>query len=467
MLQSGSMSTPIPVTKNQHYQVEITDLGIKGEGIGKRGQFTLYIPNALPGDTVEARILKLKPRYGYAKCVEVITPSKDRITPPCRLATVCGGCQIQHYDYQAQLDFKQKKVTQDLKRIGQFTDAEVRPILRMENPFRYRNKAQFAVGVSKVRADIGLYKINTHDIVNIQNCLIQHTLVDEILLLVREAIHQSRISIYDELDHTGLLRHVMLRTSFSQNKIMVTLVLNAAECDPKKYEIFSRILSEHPSMVSLYINHNTQRGDTILGPTVTHVWGDSSIEESIGHIRYHISPLSFFQVNPEQTKVLYDCIVDSIQGTKPKVAWDLYCGTGSIGLYLAKHCDSVIGVESHPGAVKDAIHNAELNQISNIQFYEGLAEKLLTTPSHPILSTKPDVIVIDPPRKGCEPEVLQTLIKTQAPKLIYVSCNPSTLARDLRILVDGGYQVEYVQPVDMFPHTIHVESVAVLRRSHV
>jgi len=459
--------TSIPVTKNQHYPVDIVDLGIKGEGIGKRGQFTLYIPNALPGDTVEARVLKLKQRYGYAKCIRVITPSPHRITPPCPVANVCGGCQIQQYDYEAQLAYKQKKVADDLARIGQFTDITLRPIIGMDTPFWYRNKAQFAIGEGKDGPEIGLYKINTHDIVDIERCYIQHDAGNQILLLVRQAIQESGVSIYDEVTHQGLLRHVMMRYSFSQDKVMVTLVINAEHCEPKQFEIFSRLLSSHPSVVSLYVNHNTIKGDTVLGPSVTHIWGDLTIEEMIGEIKYHISPLSFFQVNPVQTKVLYDVIKDAILESKPTVLWDLYCGAGTIGLYLSPYCDTVIGIESHPAAVRDAKANAALNATNNIEFYEGFAEELLKKPSHPIFSNIPEVVVLDPPRKGCEPEVLTTVLETKASCIVYVSCNPSTLARDLRILCDGGYYVEYIQPVDMFPHTVHIESVAVLRKVHV
>jgi len=459
------MTHPLPVTKNQQYIIEITDFGIKGEGIGKRGQFTLYVPGTVPGDVAEVRVIKLKKTYGYGRCVSLVTRSPLRVMPPCPVANACGGCQIQQFDYPAQLVFKHRTISNNLARIGHFTECDIWDVLGMETPFRYRNKAQFAISVAGDGLEVGLYKLNSHHVVDIDECLIQHPLVDDILPLIKTFILKSGLSVYNEVLHTGILRHVMMRFSFDQDIAMVTLVINQTSLPSESLALLVSILTAHPKIKSVYLNFNTQKGDTILGETCRHVWGLEAITEKIGAHSFQISPLSFFQVNPIQTKVLYDEIVTAVSRFTDPIVWDLYCGAGSIGIYVSSYAKSVLGIESNADAVADAGRNIELNQCANMTIYHGLAEDLLGTASHPILTSTPTVVIIDPPRKGCEASVLSVILSVTPEMIVYVSCNPSTLARDLRILCDGGYEIEHIQPIDMFPHTVHIESVTVLRRA--
>lgn len=447
-----------PVTKNQHYVIPITDLGYKGEGIGKRGSYTLYVPGAIPGDEVEVRILKLKKRYGHAKLIQVVKASLDRIKPPCPIALTCGGCQIQQLSYKQQLFFKMKHITDSLIRIGKLSDVKVLPIEGMSDPFHYRNKAQFAVGTHPYTEQIefGFYAIHSHRIINTNDCLIQHPVISDILRIARAFVIDNQLPIYDESTHTGLIRHLVIRTSFSSGKAMVTWVINGKALPNQKTWI--KAITAHPAVSSVFICHNMEIGDTVMQGKLSHLAGDPVLIETIGELQFRISPFSFFQVNPTQTLVLYQHVLEACGFTGKERVWDLYCGIGSIALFLARHAAHVLGIECVSDAIADATENARLNGLSNASFLCGEVERLIGV--HEDVTTTPDVVVLDPPRKGCEPRVLVVLCETVKPKrIVYVSCDPATFARDAAILVAGGYRLEKVQPVDLFPHTMHVEVV--------
>jgi 23S rRNA (uracil1939-C5)-methyltransferase len=443
----------LPVHKNKHYTTTITDLGKKGEGVGKlHDGFTLFVNRAIPGDEIEARVIKVKKNYGYGKLISIINPSKDRVEPPCPYVKRCGGCQIQQLDYAPQLAFKTNKVRESLKRIGKLEGIPVRDCLGMAEPFFYRNKLQFAVGQGK----IGLYAVNSHDIVDIEKCYIQHPDTDAMILAVRRFLDEKKISIYDELKHEGLVRHLVARYSFSQQKMMVVLVINGDDL-PESDE-FVRRLSELPVVGGVFLNHNTKAGDTVLGDRVTRIWGEPFLLEKIGDIEFEISPLSFFQVNPAQTEILYDKVMTYAGLTGSQTVWDVHCGVGSISLFLAKKAKEVFGVDIVDAAIDDARRNAARNGIQNAKFFVGDAEKIVSN------GPAADVVVLDPPRKGCDESLLRAVAAMAPKRIVYVSCDPVTLARDLQILDQLGHKTREIQPVDMFPHTVHVEAVAKLEK---
>lgn len=447
--------------KNDFIDVKIHDLGYKGEGVGRTDNMVLYVPNVIPGDLVNAKVLKVKKTYGYAKKVKLLKPSDYRVNAPCAVHEQCGGCQIQTMAYDAQLKFKENTVKACLERIGGIS-TDVNPIVGMESPFHYRNKMQFAIGGSYTHPEIGLYKVNSHDIVNIDSCPIQHRLSDEVIIKFKQFIKDYELSIYNEETHTGLLRHLVIRNSYSDNTMMVYPVINSKSAWDFPVDEFVETFREIEGVKSLYLNHNTQKGDTVLGKKNKHIFGDEHLIETIGHVRYSISPLAFFQTNPIQTLNVYKLVLDSAELKESDIVWDLYCGSGTIGIFLAKYCNQVIGVELNAAAVKDGQVNIKLNNVDNFAIYEGSAEDLeteiATTMASDLNHQKPDVVVIDPPRKGCDKSVMDHLLKLKPSKIVYVSCNPSTLARDLKIL-SVDYTIENVTPVDMFPHTVHVETV--------
>lgn len=447
--------------KNDFIDVNIHDLGYKGEGVGRADNMVLYIPNAIPGDTVSAKILKVKKTYGYAKKVQILEKSKYRVEAPCPVNEQCGGCQIQTMSYDAQLKFKENTLRACLERIGGIT-TNVNPILGMASPFHYRNKMQFAVGGTSSKPEIGLYKVNSHDIVNINACPVQHTLSDAVIVKFKQFITDHKLSIYDEETHTGLIRHLVIRNSYSNDTMMIYPVINSKSVRDFPVTAFVEEFRTLAGVKSLYLNHNTQKGDTILGHKNKHLYGEPHLIETIGHVSYAISPLAFFQTNPLQTLNVYQRVLDRAELSQTDIVWDLYCGSGTIGLFLAKYCSQVVGVEINSAAVKDGQINIELNNVKNVAIYEGQVEdlevKMTTEMASDLNHKKPDVVILDPPRKGCDTSVIEYLMKLKPEKIVYVSCNPSTLARDLKILSER-YVVETVDPVDMFPHTVHVETV--------
>ena len=448
--------------KNDSVTVSVTDMGQDGEGIGKAEGYTLFIKDAVVGDKVRAKVIKAKKNYGYARLMEVLEPSPDRVEPRCSCARQCGGCQIQALSYQRQLQFKEEKVRNVLERIGGFEKIPLQPIIGMENPYRYRNKAQFPIGTDREGRPIaGFYAGRTHTIIPQEDCVLGVRENKAILEVILGFMEEFSIPAYREEEGSGLVRHVLIRYGFATKEIMVCVVINGDRLP--KAEILAERLSDIAGMTSISINKNKRRTNVILGEEVEVIWGRPFIEDVLDGVRYQISPLSFYQVNPVQTKVLYEKALQyaGLHGTE--TVWDLYCGIGTISLFLARQAGKVYGVEIVPQAIEDARRNAALNGMENVEFMVGKAEEILPE-KYEKEGVSADVIVVDPPRKGCDPELLDTMLQIRPKRIVYVSCDPATLARDLRLLCAGGYKLQKVQPVDQFPHSVHVETVCLLSR---
>lgn len=450
----------IPVAKNEVLEVVIDDLTHEGAGIAKINGYALFIPKALPGERVKVKVIKVNKGYGFGKLLEVTEKSEDRIEePPCPIFNQCGGCQLQHLSYVGQLKQKQKQVRDVLERIGKITDVAVHPTLGMNEPWRYRNKAQVPFADREGGLIAGFYKERSHEIIDLNSCLIQHEENDKIVQAVRKAAAKLGIRGYDEARHQGTLRHVVARYGVNTGQLMVVLVTRSKEL-PNKKELIQAIQDEIPHVTSIVQNINTKRTNVIFGEQTFVLWGEEYIYDTIGTIKFAISARSFYQVNPEQTKVLYDQALAYARLTGAETVIDAYCGIGTISLFLAQKAKHVYGVEIVPEAISDAKRNAKLNQMDNVDFAVGEAEKVI--PWWYAQGIRADVIVVDPPRKGCDEALLETIINMKPKRVVYVSCNPATLARDLRVLEDGGFRTIEVQPVDMFPHTSHVETVALI-----
>ena len=460
--------------KDDCVTLHIEDIGTGGEGIGKADGFTFIVKDAIVGDVIEAKIMKLKKNYGYARLMKVLTPSKDRVEPKCPVARQCGGCQIQEMRYEAQLAFKQKMVQNNLERIGGLSDFEMYPVIGMETPYAYRNKAQFPVGEDKDgNIVIGFYAGRTHHIVEQTDCCIGAPENGEVLRKVRAYMQKNQIRPYNEEHHSGIVRHILIRTGYHTKEIMVCLIVNAAKASClKNAEQLTESLREMDGMTSVMVNFNTEKTNVILGKKSEVLWGQPYIEDFIGDVKYQISPQSFFQVNPMQTEKLYAKALEYAGLTGNETVWDLYCGIGTISLFLAKNARKVYGVEIVPQAIEDARNNAKRNGIDNAEFFVGKAEEVVPAFYEKALkqaqdseagkSIRPDVVVVDPPRKGCEEVLLETIVKMQPQRIVYVSCDSATLARDLKFLSANGYAVKKVQPVDQFGHSVHIETVVLL-----
>ena len=485
-------------SKNDIVQVTIEDIGVTGEGIGKIDGYTLFVKDTVIGDVVEVKIMKAKKNYGYARLMNIITPSKDRVTPECNIARQCGGCQLQAMSYAAQLKYKQKLVSDNLQRIGGLTegvDYEMCDILGMDTPFRYRNKAQYPVGEDKDGNIImGFYAGHTHSIIPCDDCLLGDENNSVILTAVKQWMKDYRVRAYNENIHKGTLRHILIRTGFHTDEIMVCLVTKKMlrkEAADGLVRVIERLNSgisasdnissgsdnntsnnsgRKLNIASLVVNINKEDTNVILGRECVTLYGRPYIEDYIGDIKFQISPLSFFQVNPKQTEVLYNKALEFANLTGNEAVWDLYCGIGTISLFLAKNAGMVYGVEIVPQAIEDAKNNAGLNGIDNAEFFVGKAEEVVTAfyesrkaddgTGHNM--TRPDVIVVDPPRKGCDEKLLDTIVTMSPQRVVYVSCDSATLARDLKVLSERGYKIVKVQPVDQFGNTVHVETVVLL-----
>jgi 23S rRNA (uracil1939-C5)-methyltransferase len=448
--------------KNDIIQLEIIDMGTDGEGIGKSDGFTFFVKDTVIGDSVEAKIMKLKKNYGYARLVKVLVPSPNRIEAKCPVARQCGGCQIQELKYQEQLRFKQRKVENHLKRIGRFDQINMEPIIGMEEPFFYRNKAQFPIGMDKDGQVVtGFYAGRTHCIIPNKKCCLGVEENEIILNKMIDFMNAYKITAYDEETQKGLVRHVLIRYGFTSKQIMVCIVANGRKLPHSQKLVES--LCEIEGMTSISLSVNKEHTNVIMGTELVLLWGEPYIRDSIGDISYQISPLSFYQVNPVQTKKMYDKVVEFAGLTGEEVVWDLYCGIGTISLYLANQAKEVYGVEIIPEAIEDAKNNAKLNGIENAAFYVGKAEEVLPE-KFAEDGIKADVIVVDPPRKGCDGVLLDTIVEMKPQRIVYVSCDSATLARDLRYLCDRGFEVKRVQAVDNFCQTVHVETVVKLER---
>ena len=493
--------------KNQEFIVTIEDMNEDGAGVGKVDGYIWFVKDAVIGDVVRAKAMKMKKSYGFARLMEVLEPSGSRVIPSCPVARQCGGCQLQAMSYEEQLKFKERKVMNNLIRIGKFAEDEIHmlPIMGMEEPWRYRNKAQFPFGKDKDGNVIaGFYAGRTHAIVEAEDCLLGVEENREILDIVKQFMREMKIEPYDEISHKGLVRHVLIRKGFKTGEIMVCLVINGkklpgkerlvemltggdgkdgkgqgvSEQGTKGLEVKEQDTSENEAkgyisdrhvnrygikgMASISYSVNQERTNVIMGKEIVNLYGPGFITDYIGNVKYQISPLSFYQVNPVQTERLYGTALEYAGLTGNETVWDLYCGIGTISLFLAQKAKKVYGVEIVPQAIEDARRNAEINGIKNAEFFVGKAEEVLPEQfekNH----VHADVIVVDPPRKGCDTVCLDTILKMRPERVVYVSCDSATLARDLRYLADGGYMVERGRCCDMFPGTVHVESVIMIR----
>lgn len=464
------------MNKNDIVTVEITDIGVSGEGIGHVDGYTLFIKDAVIGDVVEAKVMKAKKNYGYARLMKVITPSEYRVEPKCAFARRCGGCQIQEMSYDRQLVFKDQKIRGNLERIGGFTkdqiDTVMQPVVGMEHPFGYRNKAQFPFGTDKEGNPItGFYAGRTHDIIANTDCALGVEQNKEILEIILQYMRENKIKSYDEKTGKGLIRHALIRYGFKTKEIMVCLVINGKKL-PKAERLIEKLI-QIEGMTSITISPNTRRDNVIMGDSYEILWGQGYITDYIGNVKYQISPLSFYQVNTVQTEKLYGLALEYADLKGDETVWDLYCGIGTISLFLAQKAKQVYGVEIVPQAIDDAKENAKINAIDNAEFFVGKAEEVLPEyyaeyeREHNGETAHADVIVVDPPRKGCDETLLETIVKMQPEKVVYVSCDSATLARDLKYLCANGYEIKMCRGVDQFPQSVHVETVVLLSKLKV
>ncbi|MCJ7840958.1 23S rRNA (uracil(1939)-C(5))-methyltransferase RlmD [Lederbergia sp. NSJ-179] len=450
-----------PVQKNQIIDVTFEDLTHDGNGVAKVEGYPLFIANGLPGEKARVKVTKLNKGYGFGKIMEIYEKSRYRVIPECPIYEECGGCQLQHLSYEGQLMAKEKQVRDCVQRIGKIEDVTIHPVLGMAQPWRYRNKSQVPIGEREGGLIGGFYRQRTHDIIDMKECLIQVEENDHVLKKVKEICGKYGIKPYDEKTHKGLLRHVMARYGKVTGETMIVFITRTSEL-PNRKKIVAELVEVIPNLKSIVQNVNSKRTNVIFGNETKVLWGSETITDYIGDIQFAISARSFYQVNPEQTKVLYEKALEYADLNGAETVIDAYCGIGTISLFLAQKAKKVYGVEIVPEAIDDAERNAELNGLENVEFAVGEAEVII--PNWYKQGIEADVLVVDPPRKGCDQALLDTIIQMKPKKVVYVSCNPATLARDLRLLEDGGYKTLEVQPVDMFPMTAHVECVALMSR---
>ncbi|MBQ7704183.1 MAG: 23S rRNA (uracil(1939)-C(5))-methyltransferase RlmD [Selenomonadaceae bacterium] len=436
--------------KNKSYEIEIGGLGSGGEGVGKFEDFTIFVEGALPTEKVLAEIVEVKKNYAVGKLVKILRESSERVKPFCPIYENCGGCQLQHLSYEAQLIWKRRQVVDAVERIGKIHGAEIFNTIGMKNPLRYRNKMQFPVGKNLA---IGCYARGSHKIVDTDSCQIQKESADKVLTVVKKILQRYKISPYDEDTHKGILRHVMSRVGFN-GELMIVLV-TATKNLPNEKGIVKAIRAEIPEVATVQQNIQTFHNNVILGRETKILFGRPTIKDKIGNLEFNISARSFFQVNTAQAEILYRTAKNFAELTGKEILIDAYCGTGTIGLFMAKNAYKVFGIEIVNSAIDDAKKNARENKIRNAEFIVGDVVKVL-----PRLEIYADIVVVDPPRAGCDKKVLETFAKMNPARIVYVSCNPATLARDLAILADLGYTAKKIQPVDMFPFSSHVEAVA-------
>ena len=452
------------IKKNEVYKTEIIDLTSDGQGIGKIDSFMIFIEGVIPGDIVETKIIKTNKTYGYGKLLKIIIPSINRIPPKCKVFDKCGGCSLQYMDYNAQLKHKKKIVTDCLERIGGFKDINniIAETLGMDNPYNYRNKAQFPVKKNTLRnsVDIGFFSKRSHDIINLNTCNISHEINDKIINIFRDFINKniSKFPPYDEINHTGLIRHIFTRVGFYTGEIMVCIVINSGNF-PDCKELIAELL-KIKGMTSIMLNINKNKTNVILGDKNKILWGQDYITDYICDKKFKISVNSFYQINPIQTEKLYRKAIEFAEVDKDDICIDAYCGIGTISIIISEYVKKVYGIEIISQAVNDAVENAKINNIKNAEFITGKSEEII--PELINSGVKIDLIIVDPPRKGCDIKLIDSIIKSKIKKVIYISCDPATLARDLKLLTQNAYKLRKVQPVDMFPHTMHVECIAEL-----
>ena len=454
----------VPVQKNEYYDVKIESLTHDGLGVARVDGFPIFVSNALVGEEINMKVTLVKKTYAFGRAVDYFVTSPERVEPTCGIYKQCGGCQVQHLSYEGQLQMKHDTVVNQLKRIGHIEDANVLTTIGMKDPSRYRNKTQVPFGYANGEVVAGFYQKRSHEITNMKSCLIQTDISDQIVDTMRELCRDLNIDPYNESLNLGVLRHVIVRVGFKTGEIMVTLVTRTKTI-PNIDTVIETLINKYPQIKSIAQNINPKVTNVIFGDETKILYGEPYIYDEMNGIRFAISPRSFYQVNPVQTETLYSKAVEFAGLTGNEVVFDAYCGIGTITLFLAQHAKEVYGVEIIPEAIEDAKMNAKLNGFDNAQFAVGKSEDVI--PMWIENGIIPDVIVVDPPRKGCDKTLLDTMLEAKPKRIVYVSCDSSTLARDLKILIDGGYNLEVVQPVDMFPQTAHVEVVTMLTRKDV
>ena len=457
---SEKRSPSPPVGPGEIVEIEINDLSHDGAGVGNLRGFTIFVPETVPGDLVEARITTINKSYARALPVLIKQSSEYRTTPACQHFLCCGGCRLQHLQYSAQLVLKQKKIAAALRRLGQI-GTSVLPVIGMPVPWAYRNTVQVPVASDNGQLIAGFYEKRSHKAINIAACPIQHPDCFNAVSAVRDLLRELKIAPYDNKTGRGVMRHVIARISFHNKEILILLVTNGEKL-PQATQLADKLRSRVDNLAGVVQNVNSQRNNSVLGERDIVLWGKPYLIETLGGLSFQISPRSFFQINPEQSAVLLGKVVEFAGLSGEETVFDLYCGTGAIACNLARHAKQVFGVESAPQAVTDAMVNASLNRIGNLKFFHGRAEVLLPQLLHE--GYRADVIVVNPPRKGCAEDLLKTIINSSPARIVYVSCDPATLARDLKFLSGGGYNAVKVQPVDMFPHTSHLECVVLMSR---
>ena len=455
------MEKVIPVEKNRNYIVDISGLTGEGFGVARIEGFTVFVDGALPEEQAEIRIVKVLKNYAFGKLLKTIKASPGRIEPPCGVVKRCGGCQLQHMSYEAQLQFKTRQVKDAIERIGKLKDVTIYDTIGMDDPWRYRNKAQFPVGMGG-DVMIGFYANRSHEIIDTPQCAIQDAVNDNVIQTVSEFIKKYDISVYDENTGKGLIRHIVTRKGFRTGEVMVCIVINgdSIPCDKALAEM---LLSSIENLKSVVLNINKKKTNVILGDRNIIIFGEEAIYDYIGEFKFRISPLSFFQINPIQTEVLYSKALEYADLKGDETVFDAYCGIGTISLFLSNKARKVYGVEIVSQAIDNAKENAKLNGIKNVEFIAGESETVI--PELYNKGIKADVIVVDPPRKGCDEKLLDVIAQMGPERVVYVSCNPATLARDLKYLTERGYGVKEIQPVDMFPQTVHVETITLIKRA--
>ncbi|WP_228101357.1 23S rRNA (uracil(1939)-C(5))-methyltransferase RlmD [Paenibacillus donghaensis] len=440
--------------------VTIKRIGINGEGVGYYRRKAVFIGGALPNEVVKAKVVKVEPGYLNAEITEIEKRSLQRQDPPCPVYGICGGCQLQHMTYESQLQAKEEIIRESFQRYAKLQELPLRPILGMDNPWGYRNKAQLQAGYDGEDIVAGLYAAGSHRLIDISGCPIQHPVVNHAIEQVKEALEELRIPVYNERTREGAIRTIVARVGQATGQVQLTLI-TATDRLPDSRRLVEEIRKRLPKVITIAHNIHKGKSPLVFGNKTVVLWGEERLEESLGDVRFALSPRAFFQLNPEQTVKLYNAVQEAAGLSGSELVVDAYCGTGTIGLWLAPFAHEVRGIELIPEAVLDARDNAKSTGVDNARFYEGRAEQLL--PEWVGRGIRPDVVVVDPPRTGCERPLLDAIIKAKPERLVYVSCNPATLAKDCQVLLGGDYRIEWVQPVDMFPQTAHVECTVLLK----
>lgn len=445
------------IIKNSRHTITITKLSDEGVGVGHLDGIPVFVEMAITGELVDIKIIKVTKRYAVGKLVNIVQPAVDRVQPFCPVFKRCGGCSLQHVTYRSQLALKTDLIKERIRDIEGFEEPVIHEILGMQTPLGYRNKAQYPVGEKQGEIVLGFYAKRSHEIIEHAVCGIQPGIIDDIVAIIRQFFIDQKISIYHEIRHIGLIRHLMIRVGYRSREVMVTIVINGDEL-PEMPKLLSCLLTKIPEITSIVLNINKKHSNVILGQQNIIVYGTGKITDMLGAYRFEISPQSFYQINPLQTEILYQKVLEYAGLTGEEIVLDAYCGIGTISIFLADHADKVYGVDVGAYAIRDAQRNAEINSLKNIEFFQGEVKKMIPKLSSQGIHT--DVVVVDPPRKGCDETLLETLIAMQPQKIVYVSCQPKTLVRDLKWLATHEWFAVEIQPVDMFPHTTHIECVA-------